>query len=112
MGIKLTYKVEEIMRTARYGAMVESKRYDVTDPAVNELVCQYCWLAEKVEECRSIIDTEGLMVEGLHGNVQNPAQGSTKAYMQMMKLALETLRSLSQAKPESDDALDDFLDGE
>ncbi|MEE1210043.1 MAG: hypothetical protein U0K60_08390 [Parafannyhessea umbonata] len=112
MAVVLTYKVREIMKTPRYRAMVDSNRYDVTDPTINELVCNYCWLADKVEECRSIIDREGIMVEGLHGNVQNPAQGSTKAYLQMMNIIIDQLKKMSDVKPESADALDDFLGGE
>lgn len=111
MAIRRTYEVEEIHKTTLYAAMVESGRYDVTDPPIDELVCQYVWLSEKVEECRSIVDNKGVLVEGLHGDVQNPAQASTKAYMQMQAIALDQLKKLSAAKPEPTDELGEFLGG-
>ena len=111
MAIKMTYKVEEIHKTDLYKAMVNSGRYDVSDPPIDELVCQYVWLSDKVEECRSIIDNKGVLVDGLHGDVQNPAQASTKAYMQMQAIALDQLKKLSAAKPEPSDELGEFLGG-
>ena len=49
------------------------------------------------------------MVMGLHGKVQNPAQGSIKAYMQMQGVALAQLKQLAATAPEKGDELDDFL---
>lgn len=112
MPAKLTYKISEIRKTRRYREMVESGRYDVEDPPVNELVCQYVWLANKVEDCRSVIDNEGIMVEGLHGLIQNPAQGAMKAYMGMQSEALKQLKQMTATKPEQTDELGEFLGGE
>lgn len=109
MPTKLTYKISEIHKTRRYKDMVETGRYDVSDPPVDELVCQWAWLSDKVEECRSVIDNEGVMVDGLHGPVQNPAQGSMKAYMGMQGEALKQLKQLMAAKPEQTDELGEFL---
>lgn len=112
MKVRMTYKISEIRKMQRYRDMVDSGRYDVTDPPIDELVCQYCWLSDKVEECRSIIDSQGVIVEGLHGNVQNPAQSSIKAYMQMQAIALDQLKKLTAMKPEPADELGQFLEGE
>lgn len=104
-----SYKKEVIRESAAYQAMVKTGRYDLSDPTIESTICQYAWLDDKVEECRRILDTEGLMVEGMHGMVQNPAQGSVKAYMQMQKLALDQLKQLSATAPEKGDDLDEFL---
>lgn len=103
------YKKEVIRQSAAYQEMAKSGRYDLTDPTIESTVCQYAWLDDKIEECRRILDTEGLMVMGLHGMVQNPAQGSVKAYMQMQKLALDQLKQLSTTAPDKGDELDEFL---
>lgn len=104
-----SYKKEVIRESAAYQEMAKSGRYDLSDPTIESTVCQYAWLDDKIEECRRILDTEGLMVDGLHGKVQNPAQGSVKAYMQMQKLALDQLKQLSTTAPEKGDDLDEFL---
>lgn len=106
-----SYKKEVIRKSEAYQAMVKTGRYDLSDPTIESTICQYAWLDDKIEECRRILDTEGLMVNGLHGMVQNPAQGSVKAYMQMQKLALDQLKQLSTTAPEKGDDLDDFLSG-
>lgn len=106
------YKKEVIRQSAAYQEMAKSGRYDLTDPTIESTVCQYAWLDDKIEECRRILDTEGLMVDGLHGKIQNPAQGSVKAYMQMQKLALDQLKQLSTTAPDKGDELEDFLKGE
>lgn len=107
-----SYKKEVIRKSEAYQAMVKTGRYDLSDPTIESTICQYAWLDDKIEECRHILDTEGLMVMGLHGKVQNPAQGSVKAYMQMQKLALDQLKQLSTTAPEKGDDLDSFLKGE
>ena len=112
MPVRRTYEVAEIHKTKLYKAMVDSGRYDVTDPPIDELVCQYVWLSDKVEECRAIIDSRGVIVEGLHGDVQNPAQASTKASMQMQAIALDQLKKLTASKPAPTDALEEFLGGD
>lgn len=104
-----SYKKEAIRKSAAYQSMAKTGRYDLTDPTIESTICQYAWLDDKIEECRRILDTEGLMVDGLHGKVQNPAQGSVKAYMQMQKLALDQLKQLSTTAPEKGDELDEFL---
>lgn len=106
-----SYKKEVIRESTAYQAMVETGRYDLTDPTIESTICQYAWLDDKIEECRRILDTEGLMVEGLHGRVQNPAQGSIKAYMQMQGEALRQLKQLTTTAPEKGDELEDFLRG-
>ena len=111
MPVRRTYENAEIHKMPRYKAMVDSGRYDVADTPTDDLVCQYVWLADKVEECRSIIDVQGIMVPGLHGDVQNPAQGSMKAYMGMQATALDQLKKLTAVKPEPTDEMDDFLGG-
>lgn len=112
MPVRRTYEVAEIHKTKLYKAMVDSGRYDVTDPPIDELVCQYAWLSGKVEDCRAIIDSDGVVVEGLHGNIQNPAQGSMKAYMGMQASALDQLKKLTASKPAPTDALEEFLGGD
>lgn len=112
MPVRRTYEVAEIHKTKRYHDMVDSGRYDVADIPVDDTVCNYVWLVDKIEECRSIIDTEGILVEGLHGLVQNPAQASLKAYMQMQTTALDQLKKLTATKPEPTDELNEFLGGE
>ena len=104
-----SYRKEVIRTSAAYQEMARTGRYDLTDPTIESTVCQYAWLDDKIGECRRILDTEGLMVDGLHGKVQNPAQGSVKAYMQMQKLALDQLKQLSTTAPEKGDELDEFL---
>ena len=106
-----SYKKEVIRESSAYKDMAKTGRYDLTDPTIESTICQYAWLDEKIQDCRRIIDTEGLMVEGMHGMIQNPAQGSVKAYMQMQKLALDQLKALSATAPEKNDELDDFLRG-
>jgi hypothetical protein len=107
-----SYKKEVIRESTAYQAMVETGRYDLKDPTIESTICQYAWLDDKIEECRRILDTEGLMVEGLHGKVQNPAQGSIKAYMQMQGEALRQLKQLTTTAPEKGDELEDFLRGD
>lgn len=104
-----SYKKDEIRKSAAYQEMARSGRYDLTDPTIESTVCQYAWLDDKIEECRRILDTEGVMVDGLHGRVQNPAQGSVKAYMQMQKLALDQLKQLMAVASDKGDELDEFL---
>ena len=106
-----SYSKEAIRESEAYKAMVRTGRYDLTDPTIESTICQYAWLDDKVGECRRILDTEGLMVDGLHGKVQNPAQGSIKAYMQMQGEALRQLKQLTAEAPEKGDDLDEFLDG-
>lgn len=107
-----SYKKEVIRESAAYQEMARTGRYDLSDPTIESTVCQYAWLDDKIQECRRILDTEGLMVEGLHGMVQNPAQGSVKAYMQMQKLALDQLKALAAQAPTKADDLDAFLAGD
>jgi hypothetical protein len=106
-----SYKKEVIRESESYKAMARTGRYDLTDPTIESTICQYAWLDDKIEECRRILDTEGLMVEGLHGRIQNPAQGSIKAYMQMQSTALSQLKQLTAQAPERGDELDEFLTG-
>ena len=103
------YKKDVIRKSEAYQAMVKTGRYDLADPTIESTICQYAWLDDKIEECRKILDTEGLMVKGLHGMVQNPAQGSLKAYMLMQSTALAQLKQLAATAPEKGDDLDDFL---
>lgn len=107
-----SYKKEVIRESEAYLAMVRTGRYDLSDPTIESTICQYAWLDDKIEECRRILDTEGLMVEGLHGKIQNPAQGSIKAYMGMQGEALRQLKQLSTTAPEKGDDLDKFLNGD
>lgn len=100
---------EAIRESDAYKEMAETGRYDLSDPTIEGVVCQWAWLEGKICDCRRILDTEGLMVEGLHGIKQNPAQGSLKAYMQMQKLALEQLKQLTTNAPKKGDDLDEFL---
>lgn len=104
-----SYKKEAIRESDAYQAMAKTGRYDLSDPTIESTICQYAWLDDKIEECRQILDTEGLMVDGLHGKVQNPAQGSVKAYMQMQGEALRQLKQLTAVAPEKGDELDEFL---
>ena len=104
-----SYKKEAIRESSAYREMADSGRYDLSDPTIESTVCQYVWLDDKIQECRRILDTEGLMTEGLHGMKQNPAQGSLKAYMQMQKLALDQLTQLTTTAPSKSDELDEFL---
>lgn len=107
----MSYKKDEIRKSQAYIDMAKTGRYDLSDPTIESTICQYAWLDDKIEECRRILDTEGVMVDGLHGKVQNPAQGSVKAYMQMQKLALDQLKALSTTAPDKGDELDEFLSG-
>jgi hypothetical protein len=104
-----SYRKETIRESAAYQAMKATGRYDLTDPTIESTICQYAWLDDKIEECRRILDTEGLMVMGLHGKVQNPAQGSIKAYMQMQSTALAQLKQLTADAPVKDDEMSEFL---
>ena len=104
-----TFKKEVIRKSDAYQAMAKTGRYDLTDPTIESTICQYAWLDDKIEECRRILDTEGLMVDGLHGKIQNPAQGSIKAYMGMQGEALRQLKQLMTTAPERGDELDEFL---
>jgi len=107
-----SYKKEVIRESVAYQDMARTGRYDLTDPTIESTICQYAWLDDKIEECRRILDTQGLMVEGLHGMVQNPAQGSIKAYMQMQGEALRQLKQLAAEAPSKGDDLDEFLSGD
>lgn len=109
MKMTESYRKEVIRTSESYQAMAKTGRYDLTDPTIESTICQYAWLDDKIEECRRILDTEGLMVNGLHGKVQNPAQGSIKAYMQMQGVALAQLKQLAATAPEKSDDLDEFL---
>ena len=109
MAKKPSYSKEAIRESDAYRAMVETGRYDLTDPTIESTICQYAWLDDKIGECRRILDTEGLMVDGLHGRIQNPAQGSLKAYMQMQSTALAQLKQLAATAPDRGDELDEFL---
>lgn len=104
-----SFKKEAIRKSDAYQAMVKTGRYNLEDPTIESTICQYAWLDDKIEECRRILDTEGLMVMGLHGKVQNPAQGSLKAYMQMQGEALRQLKQLTAEAPSKADDLDEFL---
>lgn len=106
-----SYSKDAIRRSDAYRAMAETGRYDLADPTIESTICQYAWLDDKIEECRRILDTEGLMVDGLHGKIQNPAQGSIKAYMQMQGVALAQLKQLAATAPERGDELEAFLSG-
>lgn len=107
-----SYRKEAIRESDAYRAMVETGRYDMSDPTIESTICQYAWLDDKIEECRRILDTEGLMVDGLHGKIQNPAQGSIKAYMGMQSEALRQLKQLTTTAPEKGDELENFLRGD
>ena len=107
-----TWEKEVIRESEAYQAMVRTGRYDLDDPTIESTICQYAWLDDKIQECRRILDTEGLMVMGLHGKVQNPAQGSVKAYMQMQGEALRQLKQLSANAPEKEDEMARFLRGD
>lgn len=111
MAKRDSWTKDEIRKSTAYQAMVETGRYDLTDPTIESTICQYAWLDDKIGECRRILDTEGLMVMGLHGKVQNPAQGSIKAYMQMQGVALAQLKQLAATAPEKGDDLEAFLTG-
>lgn len=106
---KDTYSIEAIKATDRYKAVVESGKYDTADPMVAELVANLCWSYAKADECRRILDEQGLMVDGLHGKKQNPLQGSYKNYLQTANLALDQLKKIRAEKPaEESDPLADF----
>lgn len=106
---KDTYSIDAIKSTDRYKAVVESGKYDMNDPMVAELVGNLCWSYAKAEECRQILDEQGLMVDGLHGKRQNPLQGSYKNYLQTANLALDQLKKIRAEKPaEESDPLADF----
>lgn len=106
---KDTYSIEAIKATDRYKAVVDSGKYDMNDPMVAELVGNLCWSYAKAEECRQILDEQGLMVDGLHGKRQNPLQGSYKNYLQTANLALDQLKKIRAEKPaEEADPLADF----
>lgn len=107
-----SYTKEAIRQSEAYQAMARTGRYDLEDPAIESTICQYAWLEGRIEDCRRILDTEGLMSEGLHGRKQNPAQGSLKAYMQMQGEALRQLKQLTATAPKKSDDLDDFLNGD
>lgn len=105
-----TYSIEAIKATPRYAAVVASGKYDMDDPLVAELVCNLCWSYEKAEECRMILDVEGIMVDGLHGKKQNPMQGSYKAYLQTANLTLDQLKKLGASRPKEEaDPLAEFI---
>lgn len=106
---KDTYSINAIKETERYKSVVDSGKYDCADPLVAELVCNMCWSYNKVEECRQILDEQGIMVDGLHGKKQNPLQGSYKAYLQTAGITLQQLKTLGAEKPKEDnDPLADF----
>lgn len=96
---KDTYSIDAIKATDRYKAVVDSGKYDMNDPMVAELVGNLCWSYAKAEECRQILDEQGLMVDGLHGKRQNPLQGSYKNYLQTANLALDQLKKIRAEKP-------------
>lgn len=104
-----THSIDAIKRTERYKAVVESGKYDCTDPLVSELVCNMCWSYAKAEECRKILDEQGIMVDGLHGKKQNPLQGSFKAYLQTAGITLQQLKTLgAERKSEEPDEIAAF----
>jgi len=106
---KDTYSIAAIKDTDRYKAVVDSGKYDMNDPMVAELVGNLCWSYAKAEECRQILDEQGLMVDGLHGKRQNPLQGSYKNYLQTANLALDQLKKIRAEKPaEESDPLAEF----
>jgi len=95
---KDTYSIDAIKATDRYKAVVDSGKYDCADPLISELVCNMCWSYSKAEECRQILDVQGIMVDGLHGKKQNPLQGSYKAYLQTAGITLQQLKTLGAEK--------------
>ena len=99
---KDTYSINAIKETERYKSVVDSGKYDCADPLVAELVCNMCWSYNKAEECRQILDEQGIMVDGLHGKKQNPLQGSYKAYLQTAGITLQQLKTLGAEKPKED----------
>lgn len=99
---KDTYSIEAIKETDRYKAVVDSAKYDCDDPMVAELVANLCWSYDKAEECRKILDVQGLMIDGLHGKKQNPVQGSYKNYLQTANLALDQLKKIRAEKPKEE----------
>lgn len=106
---KDTYSINAIKGTDRYKAVVDSGKYDCADPLVAELVCNMCWSYDRAEECRRILDEQGIMVDGLHGKKQNPMQGSYKAYLQTAGITLQQLKALGAEKlKEESDPLADF----
>jgi len=106
---KDTYSIDAIKDTDRYKAVVESGRYDVTDELVNSQVCNLVWCYEKADELREILDTQGIMVDGLHGKKQSPMVGAYKATLQMANSLLDQLRKVGAEKPaEETDPLADF----
>ena len=104
-----TYSIDAIKATPRYRAVVDSGKYDMNDPMVAELVGNLCWSYAKAEECRQILDEQGLLVDGLHGKRQNPLQGSYKNYLQTANLALDQLKKIRAEKStEEADELAEF----
>lgn len=99
---KDTYSIDAIKATDRYMAVVDSGKYDCADPLVAELVCNMCWSYDRAEECRRILDEQGIMVDGLHGKKQNPMQGSYKAYLQTAGITLQQLKALGAEKPKEE----------
>ena len=99
---KDTYSIEAINETERYKAVVASGKYDCDDPLIAELVCNMCWSYDRAEECRRILDVQGIMVDGLHGKKQNPMQGSYKAYLQTAGITLQQLKALGAEKPKEE----------
>ena len=112
MPVKRTYKDSEIRKTQFYRELAEDNRYDVTDPVIDNLVCHYAWIREKGEECRALIDSNGMIVEGAHGgDAKNPAITALKDFSQMSEGALNQLKKLTAVKPEQADSLTEFLEG-
>ena len=106
---KDTYSIDAIKATDRYRAVVESGRYDVTDELVNSQVCNLVWCYEKADELREILDTQGIMVDGLHGKKQSPMVGAYKATLQMANSLLDQLRKVGAGeKQEESDPLAEF----
>ena len=99
---KDTYSIDAIKETDRYKAVVDSGKYDCADPLIAELVCNMCWSYDRAEECRRILDVQGIMVDGLHGKKQNPMQGSYKAYLQTTGITLQQLKALGAEKPKEE----------
>ena len=106
---KNTYSIDAIKSTDRYRAVVDSGKYDCDDPLIAELVCNMCWCYDTAGDCRRILNEQGIMVDGLHGKVQNPIQGSLKAYLQMAGICLNQLKLLGAEKPKEEaDPLAEF----
>lgn len=106
---KDTYSIEAIKATDRYREVVATGRYDVSDKLVDAQVCNLVWCYNKADELREILDTQGIMVDGLHGKKQSPMIGAYKATLQMANSLLDQLRKVGAGeKPEATDELAEF----